>query len=76
MVQGGYVSQSQSKQLTINKKSNVLDKSVPKGQKSSIASATSIASNASNNNESSSGEQIVGASVCFIFTLINKSVNI
>lgn len=71
MVQGGYVSQSQGKQLTINKKANVLDKN-PKSSKSNILNATTIASNASNNNESSGSgsEQIIGASVCiFIYYL-------
>ncbi|XP_058458809.1 coronin-6 isoform X2 [Malaya genurostris] len=37
-LKGGYVSQSQSTQLTVTKKSNVLDKMPPRGPKSSLLS--------------------------------------
>lgn len=46
MVQGGYVSQSSSKTLTVSKKSNVLDKKPPKTSSSSPL-------NSSNNNNTS-----------------------
>lgn len=55
-LKGGYVSQSQGKQLTINKKSNLLDKMPPKGGAKSAANNMSIASNASNNNNTSDAE--------------------
>lgn len=50
MVQGGYVSQSNSKTLTVSKKSNVLDKKPP-GGKSGNALNTSNASNNNNNSK-------------------------
>lgn len=49
MVQGGYVSQSSSKTLTVQKKSNVLDKKPPGGKGNALNS-----SNAANNNNSQS----------------------
>lgn len=48
MVQGGYVSQSSSKTLTVSKQSNVLDKKPPGGK-----GGNTLNSNAANNNNSS-----------------------
>lgn len=45
MQQGGYVSSSSAKTLTVSKKSNVLDKIPPRGPKSN-----SLNSNSTNNN--------------------------
>lgn len=59
LVQGGYVSQSQNKQLTINKKANVLDKLSKGSKSSSTGSAMSIGSNAANNNVSSGGGDVM-----------------
>lgn len=47
MVQGGYVSNSSSKTLTVNKKTNVLNKIPPRGPK---GSATNNSNSTNNNN--------------------------
>ncbi|XP_055689306.1 coronin-6 isoform X1 [Lutzomyia longipalpis] len=52
-VQGGYISPGQAKQLTVTKKSNVLDKIPPRGPKGAVGAQQSVnssASNAANNN--------------------------
>ncbi|KAG4078738.1 hypothetical protein HA402_015328 [Bradysia odoriphaga] len=50
LVQGGYVSQSANKTLTVSKKSNVLDKIPPRGPQKSPSSPNA---NSSNNNQQS-----------------------
>lgn len=52
MVQGGYVSPSSAKQLTVNKKSNVLNKIPPRGPKNSTNNSNSTNNN--NNDTTSS----------------------
>lgn len=54
-MQGGYVANSDGKQLTVSKKPNVLDKIPPKGRKDAAASpGTNASANAANNNVTSS----------------------
>lgn len=65
MVQGGYVSASSAKTLTVSKKSNVLDKIPPRGPKSS-ATNNSNSSNNNNNNNSSSEVTVCGIDVSHI----------
>lgn len=58
LVQGGYVSQSQGKQLTLtNKKRNVLDKIPPRGASKSAMSIGG-GSNAANNNTSNDDDDV------------------
>lgn len=52
VVQGGYVSQSKGKQLSITKKSNALDKPKPNALASKKAASTREDDDESNNNES------------------------
>lgn len=52
MVQGGYVSPSSAKTLTVQKKSNVLNKIPPRGPKGN-ATNNSNSTNNNNNNTSS-----------------------
>lgn len=55
MVQGGYVSPSSAKTLTVNKKSNVLNKIPPRGPK---GSATNNSNSTNNNNNTTIGSSI------------------
>lgn len=71
MVQGGYVSQSNSKTLTVSKKSNVLDKIPPRGPKGGASPNNSSASINNNNNnvqqqQSGGGFQYGGLNVSVI----------
>lgn len=59
MVQGGYVSPSSAKTLTVNKKSNVLNKIPPRGPKN----ATNNSTNNNNNNNSGMTESSIDVSV-------------
>lgn len=52
VVQGGYVSQSKGKQLSITKKSNALDKPKPNALASKKAASKKDDDDESNNNES------------------------
>lgn len=53
MVQGGYVSPSSAKTLTVNKKSNVLNKIPPRGPRNATNNSNSTNNNNNNNNDSS-----------------------
>lgn len=50
MVQGGYMSPSSAKTLTVSKKSNVLDKIPPRGPKGNALSNSNTTNNNNNNN--------------------------
>lgn len=50
MIQGGYVSPSSAKTLTVSKKSNVLDKIPPRGPKGAAQNTNSTNINNNNNN--------------------------
>lgn len=52
MIQGGYVSPSSAKTLTVNKKSNVLNKIPPRGPKGSATNNSNSTNNNNNNNNS------------------------
>lgn len=52
MVQGGYVSPSSAKTLTVNKRTNVLNKIPPRGPKNSTNNSNSTNNNNNNNNSS------------------------
>lgn len=83
MVQGGYVSSSNAKTLTVNKKANVLNKIPPRGPKN--ATNNSNATNNNNNNTTISTSSIdVSANVqcrseflskMFFFSSKNTIVN-
>lgn len=74
MVQGGYVSSSNAKTLTVSKKSNVLDKIPPRGPKG--ATQNSNASNNNNNNTSSASVVTssidVSSAVIFFYLTFNQ----
>lgn len=53
MVQGGYVSPSSAKTLTVSKKSNVLDKIPPRGPKGNALQNSNATNNNNNNNNNS-----------------------
>lgn len=62
MIQGGYVSPSSAKMLTVSKKSNVLDKIPPRGPKGSAAQNTN-STNINNNNNNNSITTISTSSI-------------
>lgn len=70
MVQGGYVSPSSAKTLTVNKKSNVLNKIPPRGPK---GSATNNSNATNNNNNTTIGSSIDVSKCRCYFLLVWKS---
>lgn len=84
MVQGGYVSPSSAKTLTVNKRTNVLNKIPPRGPKNSTNNSNSTNNNNNNNNNSSelsagidvsvspSPGQFYSDSFCIFFGLIEN----
>lgn len=60
MVQGGYVSQSNNKTLTVSKKGNALNKIPPRGPKGATSSAANI--NSANNNNLQQSSILCGGS--------------
>lgn len=68
MVQGGYVSPSSAKTLTVNKRTNVLNKIPPRGPKNSTNNSNSSNNNNNNNNSS---ELSAGIDVSTLFSSAN-----
>ena len=77
LVQGGYVSQSNSKTLTVSKKPNVLDKIPPRGPKSAAGSPNTTSSSPANNNnyvqDQSSAINVSDICLSFFFIFVKNS---
>lgn len=71
LVQGGYVSQSNNKTLTVSKKGNVLNKIPPRGPKG----AASGNSNSANNNNNQQSALSSGMDVSIFFYCILLKIN-
>lgn len=67
LTQGGYVSQTSNRQLTINKKANVLNKQPPRQTKTAAGSGNAISSSLDNNNDLDEGNDVCHITVSIVF---------